>query len=816
MQFSFKKFLPHLYAIIAFIILAGIYASPILQGKKLSQHDINMSLGGSHESTEFTKQTGEIAWWTNSMFGGMPAFMIHGKYPNSIGSTIGGQLMNVLPTPINMIFLMMLGMYILLIVLRASVWQAVLGAIAFAFCSLNMVLIPAGHTSKVIALAYAPMVAAGAVLCFRGKYLLGAALTALFMSLELYANHVQITYYFGLFLAGYILVQIIEHIKSGQIKPLIFSLLAFGGGAILGLGNHTMRLWSNAVYSAETIRGKSELTSNVQSKGGLDRDYAFQWSYGIGETGTLLIPNFYGGANGGSLGGKKSETLKAMVNAGIPEENAMGFAEHGYSYWGEQPIVGGPVYAGAIIMFLFILGAFLIKGNTKWWLVITTIIFIMFSWGKNLPSLNYLMFDYFPVYNKFRGVTSIMSLVQLALVTLAILTLKQIGEQKPTFNDLKKPLIYSLALTAGLALIFALIPTLFLNFKSSNDASMQITGDKSVDSQILRGIVSDRESLMRSDAFRSLVLILLAAGLMWAWISNKIKDFVFYPILILLVIFDMFGVDKRYFNNDNFVSKSESEDVFAPTALDTQILQDKSIYRVLDGASQQGFSNDSKASYYHKSLGGYHGAKLRRYQEVIENQFSKNNMAVFNMLNTKYFTQPAQQQGGQPTVAQNPDACGNAWFVKEFKLVKNADEEMKSLDKFNPKQTAFIDQRFADQVNNLKIAFDSTANSIKLTDYKLNLMTYESNAKTDQLAIFSEIYYRGNLDWKAYVDGVYKPHLRANYILRGMVVPAGKHKIEFKFMPESVAKGNTVDLIASILMVGLLGFAVFFEVKRKE
>ena len=816
MQFSFKKFLPHLYAVIAFIILAGIYASPVLQGKKLSQHDINMSLGGSHESTEFTKQTGEIAWWTNSMFGGMPAFMIHGKYPNSIGSTIGGQLMNVLPTPINMIFLMMLGMYILLIVLRASVWQAVLGAIAFAFCSLNMVLIPAGHTSKVIALAYAPMVAAGAVLCFRGKYLLGAALTALFMSLELYANHVQITYYFGLFLAGYILVQIIEQIKSGQIKPLVFSLLAFGGGAILGLGNHTMRLWSNAVYSAETIRGKSELTSNIESKGGLDRDYAFQWSYGIGETGTLLIPNFYGGANGGSLGGKKSETLKAMINAGIPEENAIGFAEHGYSYWGEQPIVGGPVYAGAIILFLFILGAFLIKGNTKWWLVSTAIIFVMFSWGKNFPSLNYLMFDYFPVYNKFRGVTSIMSLVQLALVTLAILTLKQIGEQKPTFNDLKKPLIYSLALTAGLALIFALIPTLFLNFKSSNDAGMQITGDKSVDSQILSAIVSDRESLMRSDAFRSLVLILLATGLVWAWISNKIKDFVFYPILILLVIFDMFGVDKRYFNNDNFVSKSEAEEVFAPTALDTQILQDKSIYRVLDGASPQGFSNDSKASYYHKSLGGYHGAKLRRYQEVIENQFSKNNMAVFNMLNTKYFTQPAQQQGGQPTVAQNPDACGNAWFVKEYKLVKNADEEMKSLDKFNPKQTAFIDQRFADQVNNLNIAFDSTANSIKLTSYKLNLMTYESNAKTNQLAIFSEIYYRGNLDWKAYVDGIYKPHLRANYILRGMVVPAGKHKIEFKFMPESVEKGNTVDLIASILMVGLLGLAVFFEVKKKD
>jgi hypothetical protein len=814
MQFSFKKFLPHLYAVIAFVVLAGIYALPAVQGKKLSQHDIIMSQAGSHEAAEFTKQTGEYAWWTNSMFGGMPSFMIQGAYPNSLGSMIGGNFMGVLPTPINMIFLMMLGMYILLITLGANTWQAVLGAIAYAFCSWNMVIIPAGHTSKVLALAYAPMVAAGAVLCFKGKYLLGAALTALFMSLELYANHVQITYYFGLFLAGYILIKIIDKIKSGEIKPLIFALLAFGGGALIGLGNHTMRLWNNAVYSAETIRGKSELTTNKQSKGGLDRDYAYNWSYGIGESGTLLIPNFYGGSSGGNLGAKKSETLKVMVEAGIPEESAMGFVEHGPAYWGDQPSTGGPAYAGAIIIFLFALGAFLVKGGIKWWLVASAVIFTMLSWGKNFPILNYLMFDYFPMFNKFRAVTMILSLADLAMVTLGILGLKQIAEQKSTFNDLKKPLIYSLSLTAGVSLIFALLPSLFLSFKGVNDAAMQITGDKSVDANIIRAIASDRESLLRSDAFRSLVLILLAAGLIWAWVSNKIKDVVFYPILIILVVFDLFGVDKRYFNNDNFVSKSEAEETFAPTAVDEQILKDKSIYRVLDGASQQGFSNDATASYYHKSLGGYHGAKLRRYQEIIENQFSKNNMAVFNMLNTKYFTMPAQQQGGQPTVQQNPGACGNVWFVKEFKIVKNADEEMKSLDNFDPKQTAFIDQRFTDQVNNLKIAFDSTANKIALTDYKLNVMTYESNAKTDQLAIFSEIYYRGNIDWKAYVDGVYKPHLRADYILRGMVVPAGKHKIEFKFEPESVAKGGKVDLIASILMVGLLGLAVFFEVKK--
>ena len=815
MQFSFKKTLPHLYAIIFFLVLAGIYASPVLQGKELSQHDITMAQAGSHESTEFTKQTGEIAWWTNSMFGGMPTFMIHGKYPNSIGSTIGSNLINILPTPINMIFLMMLGMYILLRILRANVWQAVLGAVGFAFCSWNMVIIPAGHTSKVIALAYAPMLAAGAVLCFRGKYLLGAALTALFMSLELYANHVQITYYLGLFLAGFVIVQIIEHLKSGQIKPLVFALLAFGGGALIGLGNHTMRLWNNAVYSGETIRGKSELTSNKQSKGGLDRDYAYNWSYGIAETGTLLIPNFYGGASGGSLGGKNSETLKVMVNAGIPEESAMGFVERGPAYWGDQPGVGGPDYAGAIIMFLFVLGAFIVKTNTKWWLVTTAILFTMLAWGKNFPILNYPMFDYFPMFNKFRAITMILSLTQLAIVTLAILALKEISDRKPTFSELKKPLIYALSLTAGFALIFALLPSAFVDFKSANDSAMQITQDKAIDAQIISAIATDRESLMRSDAFRSLVLILLMASLLWAWVSNKIKDLIFYPIVILLVVFDMLGIDKRYFNNDNFVSKSDAEAVFTATPLDEQILQDKSIYRVYDGASSQGVTNDATASYFHKSLGGYHGAKLRRYNEVIEQQFSKGNMAVFDMLNTKYFTQAPQQQGGQPSVQQNPNAAGNAWFVKEFKLVKNADEEMKSLDKFNPKQIAFIDQRFADQVSNLKISFDSTANSIKLTDYKLNLMTYQSDAKTEQLAIFSEIYYRGNIDWKAYVDGVYKPHLRANYILRGMVVPAGKHKIEFKFMPETVAKGNTVDLIASILMVGLLGLAVFFEVKKK-
>lgn len=813
MQFSFKKFLPHFFAVLVFLVLAGIYAAPALQGKKLQQHDITMSLASSHESTEFTKQTGTYAWWTNSMFGGMPAYMIHGAYPNSVGSTIGGNIMGLLPSPINVIFLEMLGMYLLLLVLGANIWQSVIGAIGYAFCTLNIVIIPAGHTSKAIALAYAPMVAAGAVLCFRGKYLLGGALTALFMSLEIYANHVQITYYFGLMLLGYVIFESINLIKTGQIKALVFALLALGIGSFIGVANHTMRLWNNYEYAKETIRGKSDLTTNTQSKGGLDRDYAFSYSYGIGETGTLLIPNFYGGTMGGSLGGKKSETLKVMVSAGIPEENALPFTERGPAYWGEQPIVGGPVYAGAIICFLFILGAFLVRGSLKYWLVGTAIFFTMLAWGKNFPALNYLMFDYFPMFNKFRAITMILSLTQLAMVMLGVLALKQISDSKLKFEELKKPFIYSLALTAGLCLIFALVPSLFLNFKSANDATMQITGDKGVDAQILRAIVQDRESLMRSDAFRSLVFILLAAGLLWAWVSGKLKDTAFYPVITLLIVFDLFGVDKRYFNNDNFVSNSEYEETFTPTPADQEILKDKSIYRVFDAAAQGGFSNDAKASYYHQSIGGYHAAKLRRYSEIIENQIAKNNIQVLNMLNTKYFILP-NQQGGQPIAQQNPDACGNAWFVKSFKIVENADAEMKALDKFNPKDIAFIDKRFAEQVNNLKIQPDSLSNKIVLSSYQPNDLVYQSEAKTEQLAIFSEIFYRGNQDWKAYIDGQYKPHLRANYILRAMVIPAGKHKIEFKFEPESVEKGTKVDLIMSIALVGLLGLAIFLEVKK--
>lgn len=814
MKFDFKKLIPHLIALVAFVFIAGIYVTPAFQGKHLQQHDITQATAAAHEITAYADSTKINSWWTNSMFGGMPSYMIRARYPNSITTQIGTAVNYILPSPANFLVIEMLGMYVLLLVLGANIWLSVLGAIAYTFCSYNMIIIPAGHTSKVLALAYAPFLAAGIILCMRGRYWIGGVLTTVFTGLELYANHVQITYYFALMIAVYVVIESISLIRQGKTKQMVTGLIMIGIASLIGAANHTTRLWSNYEYSKETIRGKSELTSNKQSTGGLDKDYAFSYSYGKWETGTLLIPNFYGGAMGGTLGGSKSETYKVMTNNGIPDENALQFTERGYAYWGELPIAGGPAYAGAIVCFLFVLGCFLVKGPLKWWLAGVTLVFITFSWGKNF-FFNDFMFSYFPMFNKFRAITMILSLVQLSMVALGVLALEQLAEHKPKWEDFKKPFLISLGLTAGVALIFALIPGVFFDFRSPADqAAQQLTGNKEVDTQIWRAILSDRASLLRADAFRSVIFIVLAAGLIWAFTLNKLKEIVFYPILILLVIIDFFAVDKRYFNKDNFEDKAVYEESFSPSPIDQQILQDKSPdYRVIDLTTS--FTQDARLSYYHKSLGGYHAAKLRRFQEVLEHHLSQNplNMSVLNMLNTKYFIVPNQQNGQM--LQTNPDACGNAWFVKEFKIVPNADAEIKAITQFNPKQTAFVDKSFESQLTNLKIQSDSS-NTIRLTKYLPDELTYESNAKTDQLAVFSEIFYKGNQDWKAYVDGKYTPHLRADYLLRAMVVPAGKHTILFKFDPVAVEKGNTVDLITSVLMVAFLGIALFFEARRKS
>ncbi|MFN8356749.1 MAG: hypothetical protein U0Y10_20010 [Spirosomataceae bacterium] len=814
--FDFKKLIPHLIAVVGFIVIAGIYASPVWQGKRLAQHDSIQAKAAAHEVKQFHDETGEWSAWTNSMFGGMPAYLIATDYPTSFPTKVGQLIGSLLPEPVNLLVLLMLGAYILMATMGVNHWLSALGAIAYAFSSYNILFIEAGHISKMIALAYAPGILAGVMLVFRGRHLLGAAITALFLSLNLYGNHVQVTYYVFLAIGIYAVIESIQMIREGKVKQLVTAVGLLLVAGLVAVGTHTTRLWTTLEYSKESNRGKSELTpakTNNTTSADADKEYAFSYSYGVAETLTLLIPNAYGGSSQGGLN-TKSELYKNMTSQGLDGAAVKQFVEKmAPLYWGGLPVAGGPAYAGAIVCFLFVLGCFVIKGRTKWWLLGSTVFFTFIAWGKHFELFNYAMFDFFPYFNKFRAATMIFSVVQLLMVISGVLGLKQIIDASLSFQDLKKPLLYSLGLTAGVAFVFAVVPGIFFDFRATTDIQYlgQIVGDEAFGRQLVNSLVEDRQQLLRTDAFRSMVLILLAAGLIWALVSKKISAKFFYPILTFLLLFDLFAVDKRYLNNEDFLTKSAVEERIAPTAADQQILQDKALsYRVFDLTGDP-FSN-ALPSYFHKSVGGYHGAKMRRYLELIENQIAKNNLSVLNMLNVKYLIQASKS--GEPIAVPNPEASGNAWFVKNYNIVANADEEIKALDKFQPTETAFVDKRFESSLNNLKIAYDST-NTIRLTSYKPNALTYESSNQTPQLAVFSEIFYQGNRDWKSYIDGKETPHVRANYVLRAIVVPPGKHKVEFKFDPPAVSTGHTIDLVASILLVLFIGIAVFLDKKQQ-
>ena len=821
--FSWQKFGPHLIAVLGLVVISILYASPILNGKRLNQHDDIQARGAAQEAKAFHDQTGEWTSWTNSMFGGMPTFLITGDYPTSLSTKLGQAVNGLLPAPANLFLLSLLSAYILFLVLGANSWLSSFGAIAFTFATFNLVSLEAGHVSKIIAIGYAPGVLAGVILAFRKNWLSGAALTALFLSLELYGNHVQITYYLGIGIFIWVIIESLVLIKAGQVKKLglILAGLAFAGA--VAVGTHTTRLWNAYDYTKETIRGKSELTPLSSAKpnpnqDGLDKDYAFNWSYGIGETLTLLIPNSFGGASQGSLD-NKSNTYKSLVNRGVDPGNAGNFVKALPLYWGDQPSTSGPVYASAIIFFLFVLGLFTVKGRFKYWVAGITVLYVVWAWGKNFSSLNYLFFDYFPMFNKFRAVTMTLALAQLMMVVLAVVVLADIAQKKISWKEISKPLLISLGLTAGVALLLALMPSVFFSFKGASDGMFleniaQSSQNRPFAEEIMNAIVLDRAGMLRSDALRSAFLIVLVAGTLWLWMKDKIKPVVASLLLLALLVVDLFGIGKRYLNNDDFVSKQALQSTFTPTAADEAILRDTDPdFRVLDLLHNT--FNSAEASYFHKSVGGYHGAKLRRYQELIERQIAKANANpdILNMLNTKYIISSDQQ--GNPIAQPNPDALGNAWFVKEYKIVPNADAEMSALDSLKARNVAVIDQKFSEEVKGLSIRPDSS-NSIKLLNYKPNELVYESNAKTEQLAVFSEIYYNVRDDWKVSIDDKPVKMMRANYVLRALRVPSGKHTITFRFDPVSVSSGKKVDLVASLLLVGLLVGALVVEARKKS
>ncbi len=822
---SWHRLWPHLIAIIGFIILSLSYVSPVLQGKKLNQYDDVQAKAASREVMKYHEQTGEWSAWTNSMFGGMPAFLIGTDYPTSLPTKLGQAINKLLPAPANYLLIGLGSAYILFLVLGANIWLSAIGAIAFAFASFNLVSLEAGHVSKVIAIFYAPGVLAGVLLAFRKNWLAGAALTAVFLSLELYANHVQITYYLGISIVVLVLIESYRMLKEGNGHKIMLIWSGLIMAALLSVGAHTTRLWSAYDYTKETIRGKPELSvsngaQTTPKQTGLDKEYAFSYSYGWGELFTLLVPNAYGGSSQGSLDAD-SQTYKTLTSRGVDAGTSLNVVQSLPLYWGAQPIVGGPIYAGALVFFLCILGLLIVRQPIKYWALGMIILYLIWALGKNFSGINYLFFDYFPMFNKFRAITMVLALVQLLMVVMAMLALIKVARKEIDRSKFQKAFVISLGVSGGLCLLFALIPTLFFDFQSPNDAQVlasfeQSTQDKGFAQQLVNAIVQDRIGMMKKDAFRSLIFILLAAGLVWMWVREKVKPVMAYTVLLLLMIIDMFGIDKRYLNNEDFISKFAAEEAMNPSAADTRILQDTDPnFKVLD-LSTSPFQS-AAASYFHKSLGGYHGAKMRRYQELFERQIAKSNPnpGILNMLNAKYIISVDQQ--GNKVAQLNPDAYGHGWFVERYKIVANADAEMAALDSLMPRQEAVIDQRFAQDLQGLNLQPDSTA-KVSLITYKPNELVYETQSSAQGLAIFPEIYYNVRDEWQVSIDDQPAKMIRANYVLRALRIPAGKHTVRFRFEPVSVTVGRKIDLVSSILLLVLVGGALFVHFKsgKKE
>ena len=773
---TFQVLKPHLIALAIFIALPLAYLSPALSGKILRQDDIIQGESKSYEIVNFRKETGEEPLWLGTMFSGMPAFQINIKHYGNLIQHVNGFVRSNLPETAGLFFLMLVNCYLMLIVLGVNPWLAIIGAITFAFSSGNVISIDAGHNSKINALAYAPGVLAGVFAGYRRSLLTGFSITAVATTLQLGANHFQITYYLILIIVLFGLIEFYNKLKSKELPDFLKRSAVLLLAGVLALGPNLSRLWTTYEYSAETIRGgKSELTEPDKERNkGLDKDYAMRWSYGKLETLTLLIPNFMGGASTEAL--SKSSNL---AKKGIPEK----FLGQIPTYWGTQPFTSGPIYQGAALIFLFVLGLFLLKGPIRTWALITSIVVIMLSWGKNFEIVTNLFIDYVPMYNKFRAVSSIQVIAELAIPLLAILGLKEWFSKKISsevkFDALKK----SIYIVGGLALIFTLFGTSLFAFEGLRDESYD-----NLLAGLLDAIIADRKAVFFSDSLRTLIFVVLSGGVLWLVLKEKIKQNVAIIALAVLILVDLISVDKRYVNNEDFLNAREIDKPFVASEIDKEILKDTSHYRVANFAVDP--MNDGSTSYFHNSIGGYHAAKIGRYQELFDFQIAKNNMEVLNMLNTKYFIIGTDK--GEKKAQLNPEANGNAWFVKRIQVVNSANEAIFALDTLNTKTVAVLES-VPDILNDYESLFNIDAlSSIKLLNYDVASLTYLSKTVRDQFAVFSEIYYEDG--WNAYVDGKLVPHYRVNYVLRGMIIPKGEHTIEFKFEPKVIQRGKIISL----------------------
>lgn len=818
MKVDFKKAIPYVTAIAIFFAISIAYFSPsIFQGKTLYQGDVRKGYAAGVDLAEYKERTGETSLWASRMFSGMPSYQITPSYKNSdIQSPLRRTFEGWLPSPANHLFAYMLGFFLLLLALRVNPWIAIVGSIAFAFSTYYLIIIMAGHIWKVRVLTLIPPTMAGIVWAYRGKLLAGGVVTALFFSLQLFSNHLQMTYYFLMFVGVFLVGRFIYDYKEKQLKRFARATAVLLIAGIIGFAANSTNLIFTHKYTSQTTRGGSELTANAEDKtGGLERSYVTAWSYGIGETFTLLIPNAKGGATS-AIGTTYPDALKnadPRMAETIAGSNA---------YWGDQAYTAGPVYAGALIIFLFVLGLFIVKGYLKWVLLVGTVFSILLSWGSNFMWLTNIFLDYFPYYNKMRAVSSILVIAQFCIPILAVLALVKVVE-KPTIIKEKKNIFYlSIGLTAGLILLFIVAPKLFFSFlnKYETAAFAEYIKENPLYATLRDSLESVRISIFRADAWRSFFIIMVGVAFIWLYSRKKISQVVFIIAIGCIVLIDLFLVNKRYLNKDNFVPKSMAEVMWEKTPADAMILEDQDPnFRVLN-LSVSPF-NDGSTSYYHKSIGGYHGAKLRRYQDIIDHYLiidpSGNHRispSVLNMLNTKYLiTSPS----GEPHY--NPDAFGNAWFVENIEWVSNADEEIAALGNADLTRTAVIDRRFEAQLGKAVPELDSMA-TIYLDSYEINHITYKASSEKEQLAVFSEIYYDDGLSrWEAFIDGQPIPIVRANYLLRAIRIPAGEHTVEFVFKPKAYGKLEMVSVAFSVLiLLSLVALPVvyYFKGKRKD
>ena len=823
-----KKCLPDVLAVLLFAVLAFAYFFPAdIEGRILYRHDASAGRGAGQEGIEYLQKTGERSRWTNALFGGMPTYQMAPSY----GSTdLLTKVVNAyhlwLPENVWYVFAYLLGFYILLRAFDFRQHLAVLGSIIWAFSTYFLIIIAAGHIWKVWALAYLPPMIAGVVLAYRGKYLWGLLLTAVFTAFEINANHVQMTYYYLFIILAMVIAWLVEAVREKQLARFFKATAVCLVGAAIGVCINLSNLYHTWQYSKESMRGKSELVkqnSSNQTSSGLERDYITQWSYGIGETWTLLIPNTKGGA---SMPLSQSETaMKHAENDFLPIYQQIG------QYWGEQPGTSGPVYVGAFVMMLFILGLFIVKGPMKWALLVATILSILLSWGKNFMGFTDFFIDYVPMYAKFRTVASILVIAEFTIPLLAMLALKELlsGEMKK--EKLKVPLIASFVLTGGIAMLFSLMPSMFFD---SFISTSEMHAIQSLPAEYIQPLVANltemRQAVFTADSWRSFYIILAGTGVLLAFIYGKLKKEYAIGIIVALCLVDLWTVNKRYLNDEMFVPKSEREAPQQKTQTDELILRDQNLdYRVLNLASNT--FNENETSYYHKSVGGYHAAKLRRYQEMIEAYINPEMQALFkgvseaggdmtqlngdsicpvlNMLNTRYFILPLQ--GGQTVPIQNPYAYGNAWFVDKLNYVNNANEEIAAVGKIDLRHQAVADAKFKEQLG--EAAVQDTASVVTITSYEPNRLTYDVNSGKGGVLVFSEIYYPG---WEAKVDGQPVELGRVDYILRALNVQPGKHQVELSFFPKSVNLTETIAYIAYVLLILLVAAGVFLEWKRRK